>query len=433
MLARWYKTTFEALEIRDYRVLWWGSTLATLAFMMTRTVQSVVAFDLGGNSTTVGIVALGSGISMILIGPIGGVLADRLSKRLVLLVGQSLVGFCFAVIGVLILVDVITIWMLVVLSFVMGFSFAFIGPTRQAYVGDVVSRELLPNAVALSQLSMGFSRVVSPMLAGGLIALSFSGTGGTYLVMGGILFAVVATIWMLPSSQPAPSGRSLTGDFRAGVDHVRQRPRLLLLVLSFVLVVIIGMPYVTVLPAMLENELGRSSNTIGLLFTIEAIGGLLTGLIVAGSVRGERARQVMITLGITFGIALIALALVPSFELALVAIFFMGVGLTGFQLTNNALLMMEADREYFGRVMSLVMLAWGGQGLTALPIGMLADRIGERWVLAIQGGVVIVVVLLAGVAFAMVGRRTPPVTSSWQPAEEPEPEPEPEAAIAGRR
>ncbi len=425
MLARWYTQTFEALGIRDYRILWWGSTLATLAFMMTRTVQSVVAFDLGGDSTTVGIVALGSGISMILIGPIGGVLADRLSKRMVLLFGQTLVGICFAAIGVLIFADLITIWILVVLSFVMGLSFAFIGPTRQAYVGDVVSRDLLPNAVALSQLSMGFSRVVSPMLAGGLIALSFSGTGGTYVVMGAILFAVVATLSMMPPSQPVPSGRSISGDFVAGVDHVRERPRLLLLVLSFVLIVIIGMPYVTVLPALLENELGQSTEAIGLLFTVEAIGGLLTGLLVAGSVRGEHARQVMLVLGILFGFALIGLALVPTFALALVAIFFMGVGLTGFQLTNNALLMMEADREYFGRVMSLVMLAWGGQGLTALPIGILADSIGERWVLAIQGAVVIAVIVALGFAFATVGPDAPMGAST--PAEEREAE----GAVAG--
>jgi MFS family permease len=429
MLARWYATTFEALQFRDYRVLWWGSTLATLAFMMTRTVQSVVAFDLAGNSTAVGIVALGSGLAMIFIGPLGGVLADRLSKRLVLLFGQSLVGLCFTTIGVLILTDQITIWMLVVLSFVMGLSFSFIGPTRQAYVGELVDRDLLPNAVALSQLSQGFARVVSPMLAGGLIALSISGTGGTYLVMSAILFAVVATISLLPASKPVPSGKSITGDFTAGLRHVRARPRLLVLILSFVLIVIIGMPYVTVLPAMLENELGRSSESIGFLFTIEAVGGLITGLLVAGSVRGAGAARLMFALGVLFGVALIALALVPTFSMALVAIFFMGVGLTGFQLTNNALLMMEADQEYFGRVMSLVMIAWGGQGLTALPIGMLADRIGERPVLAIEGGTIIVIVLVAAFAFSVVGRGESSTT--WSLPADAETEAETEGAVAG--
>ena len=429
MFARWYQTTFEALHVRDYRVLWWGSTLATLAFMMTRTVQSVVAFDLAGNSTAVGIVALGSGIAMIFIGPLGGVLADRLSKRLVLLVGQSMVGACFVTIGVLIFADVISLWMLVALSFAMGIAFSFIGPTRQAYVGELVERDLLPNAVALSQLSMGFSRVVSPMLAGGLIALSFSGTGGTYLVMGAILFAVVATISMLPASRPEPSGKSITADFRAGIGHVRERPRLLLLVVSFVLVVIIGMPYVTVLPALLENELGQSTETIGVLFTVEAIGGLLTGLLVAGAIRGPGAVRMMFALGVVFGIALIGLSFAPNLSLALVAIFFMGVGLTGFQITNNALLMMEADREYFGRVMSLVMIAWGGQGLTALPIGILADRIGERPVLAIEGVVIIVVVLAAAFAFSIAGRGT--AVASWQPPADQTEESEREGAVAG--
>lgn len=428
MLARWYATTFEALRVRDYRVLWWGSTLATLAFMMTRTVQSVVAFDLAGNSTAVGIVALGSGVAMIFIGPLGGVLADRLSKRLVLLFGQSLVGLCFTTIGVLILTDVISLWMLVALSFVMGISFSFIGPTRQAYVGELVDRDLLPNAVALSQLSMGFSRVVSPMLAGGLIALSISGTGGTYLVMGAILFTVVATLTMLPASTPVPSGKSITGDFTAGLGHVRDRPRLAVLILSFVLVVIIGMPYITVLPALLENELGQSSETIGLLFTVEAIGGLITGLLVAGSVRGASAAKVMFALGVLFGVSVIGLALVPTLAVALVAVFFMGVGLTGFQLTNNALLMMEADQEYFGRVMSLVMIAWGGQGLTALPIGMLADRIGERPVLAIEGAAIVLVVVGSAIAFSLVGRGAS--TTTYPAQTEAESDAEAEGAVA---
>ena len=423
MFSRWYQTTFETLEVRDYRLLWWGSTLATLAFMMTRTVQSVVAFDLAGNSTAVGIVALGSGVAIIFIGPLGGVLADRLSKRLVLLFGQSLVALCFTTIGVLILTDVISLWMLVVLSFVMGISFSFIGPTRQAYVGELVSRDLLANAVALSQLSQGLSRVVSPMLAGGLIALSISGTGGTYLVMGAILVAVVATLSLMPASRPKPSGKSITGDFTAGLSHVRDRPRLMVLILSFVLVVIIGMPYVTVLPALLEHELGQPTETIGILFTVEAIGGLITGLLVAGSVRGEGAVKVMFSLGLLLGVSLIGFAFVPNLAFALAAIFFMGVGLTGFQLTNNAMLMMEADQEYFGRVMSLVMIAWGGQGLTALPIGIFADRIGERPVLAMEGGVIIVIVLTAAFAFSLVGPDEPTASTAGELT--------PEGSVAG--
>ena len=426
MLARWYASTFEALAVPQFRILWWGSTVASLAFMMTRTVQSVVAFDLAGNSAAVGVVALGSGVTMIFIGPLGGVLADRLSKRRVLLFGQTFVGFCFLTIGLLILTERLTIPLLVLLSATMGLSFSFIGPTRQAYVGEVVPRDLLPNAVALSQLSMGFARVFSPMVAGGLIAWSFSGTGGTYLVMASIFIVVVATLSLLPPSRPASSGRSMSADFVAGIAHVRDRPRLMLLVLSFIVVVIVGMPYVTVLPALLERELDSSTEAIGILFTVEAIGGLITGLAVAGSVRGDAAWRLMLVLGVLFGVALVGLAVAPTLALAMPAIFFMGVGLTGFQLTNNALLMMEAEEAYFGRVMSLVMLAWGGQGLTAFPLGLLADSIGERATLAIEGVIVAVTVVVTGFAYAAIKRRHPELLEPPEPSAL-----EPGGAIAG--
>ncbi|MBT5775658.1 MAG: MFS transporter [Dehalococcoidia bacterium] len=405
MLSRWYAATFEALTIPSFRILWGGSTFALLAFMMTRTVQSVVAFDLAGSSTAVGVVALGSGISMVFVGPIGGVFADRLSKRRVLLTGQSLIGFLFLVIGLLIVSDQLTIGLLVGLTFLMGLCFAFIGPTRQAYVGELVPRELLPNAVALSQLSMAFARVASPLVAGVLIAWSFSGTGGTYLFMSSLFLLVVATLFRLPASEPSSSGKSVFGDLGAGLSHVRERPRLMLLVGSFILVTIVGQPFVTVLPALLEHELGQPTERIGLLFTVEAVGGLATGLAIAGMMRGAGAWRLMLSMGVLSGVSMIALAVAPSFVTVLLAMFIVGVGYTGFQVTNNALLMMEADPAYFGRVMSLMMLAWGGQGLTALPIGVLADRIGEREVLAMEGVVIIVITVAAWVVYGAVVRR----------------------------
>ena len=405
MLSRWYAATFEALTVSQFRTLWMGTTIASLAFMMTRTVQSVVAFDLAGNSTAVGVVALGSGLSMVFLGPIGGVFADRLSKRKVLLVGQSLVGLSFLLIGALIVSDRLTIGLLVALTFAMGLCFSFIGPTRQAYVGEVVPRDLLPNAVALSQLSMGFARVVSPLVAGLLIAWSFSGTGGTYIFMSSLFVLVVATLFQLPASTPAASGRSVFGDLGAGLSHVRERPPLMLLVGSFIVVTIVGQPYVTVLPALLEHELGQPTSRIGLMFMIEAAGGLITGLAAAGMVRGAAAWRLMLVMGVLAGLSLIGLALAPNFLMAALAMFVVGVGYTGFQVTNNALLMMEADAAYFGRVMSLMMLAFGGTGLVSFPIGLVADRIGERWMLGIEGGLVLVVAVAAWALYGVVRRR----------------------------
>ena len=101
VMSAWFARSFDALTVPQFRILWFGTLFAFLSFMMSWTVQSVVAFDLEGTNKAVGLVALGSGVSMLIVGPFGGVLADRFSKRLLLLLGQSMVGLSFLVLGLL--------------------------------------------------------------------------------------------------------------------------------------------------------------------------------------------------------------------------------------------------------------------------------------------------------------------------------------------
>ena len=140
MVGRWWARTFESLQDHRFRILWIGTSLSFVAFMMSWTARSVVAFDLAGTNKAVGIVSRGSGLSMLIVGPMGGVLGDRFSKRRLLLLGQSMVALVFLSIGVLILTDTITIVLLVVMTFAMGVAFFFTGPTRQAYVGELAPR-----------------------------------------------------------------------------------------------------------------------------------------------------------------------------------------------------------------------------------------------------------------------------------------------------
>lgn len=200
-MSAWFARSFDALTIPQFRILWFGTLFAFLSFMMSWTVQSVVAFDLEGTNKAVGLVALGSGVSMLIVGPFGGVLADRFSKRLLLLLGQSMVGLSFLVLGVLVVTGGITLLWLVLATFVMGIAFSFTGPTRQAYVGDLVPREKLVNAVALSQLPLTIGRVTGPFAAGALLSVGFIGSGGTYLVMAAMFLIVLATLAQLPPSR----------------------------------------------------------------------------------------------------------------------------------------------------------------------------------------------------------------------------------------
>ncbi len=413
MIGQWFGRTFDSLSNPQFRILWIGTSFAFVSFMMSFTAQSVVAFDLAGTNKAVGIVSVGSGLSMFLVGPFGGVLADRFSKRKLLLLGQTLVATTFLVIGLLVITNTVTIALLVAMTFIMGLAFSLTGPTRQAYVGELVPRDKIPNAVALSQLPMTLSRVISPLLAGLLIGISAIGSGGTFLFMAGLFILVLSTLRRLPDSKPREGvQRSLTADLKAGLGHVRARPRLRLLVLSFILLVMLGFPYQTVLPAFLENELHRPAREVGFLLGISAIGGVVAAVGVASMAGGRLAWPVMYGMGIVFGVALIVLSFMPSYGTAMILMVVVGLGSTGFQMLNNALQMSETEPAYYGRVMSLTMLAWGSQSITALPYGLLADEVGERAALVVMGVAVLGLLALSFSIWAAIRRGSPLPTPS---------------------
>ena len=393
--ARWVSTTFGALELRDFRVLWIGTALSGLAFMMSMTAQSVVAFDLSGNNRAVGLVMFGQGIAMLILSPFGGALADRLSKRLLLLICQSAIGLTMFATAVLIATGAITVLLLAAGSFVMGTMFSFLGPARQAYVGEVVDRERRGNAVALSQVAMNLMRVVGPSLAGVLLAIGFIGAAGTYFVMAAIFLVVVATLLQLPPTRSsAPSGASVFAEIGAGLQHIRESPRLLRLVTGFVLITMVGFPYMTVMPGFVSEELGRGAAAYGVLLAVSASGGLLVSLLVASLADSPRASLLQILMCVALGVALILTGMAPNFAIALVTMFAVGGGVSGFQALNSALTLGNTAPAYYGRVMSITMLAFSATGIIGLPVGVLADAIGERATLIAMGVTVCVVVLL---------------------------------------
>jgi MFS family permease len=415
-LQRWRASTFEALGQRNYRILWAGTTLSFLAFMMSWIVQSVVAFDLTGKNGAVGMVSLGMGVATILVSPFGGAIADRVSKRRLLLIGQTAIGTSFLAVGVLILTDVITIWMLVASTFVMGLVFSFIAPARQAWVGELLPGRLVPNGIALTQVAMTGTRIIGPVIAAIFIPIAFIGTGGTYIFMGLIFVAVVATLAQLPPTAPRPKvdgGLSVLGDLGAGWKHLQERPRLQLLAYSFILVVITGYSYQVILPGFLENELGRDAKDLGILMSASAVTGLLVTIGVAGLAGSRYAWPVMFGGGVMLGAALIVMSAAPNFTIALVAMLMVGAGTGVFQMLNNALVMQEAEPAYYGRVMSLTMLAWGFNGLAGLPYGLLADAIGERSTTLIMGaGVLLVTAVSLLVYSALLSRRQPSLVAA---------------------
>ena len=395
----WLRRTFSALDIPEYRVLWLGTTASMLAFTMSMPVQSVVAFDIAGTNSAVGVVSLGSGLAMLLLGPFGGVLADRLSKRMVLLFAQGMIGLIYLALGILVISGHISLLLLAGGTFIMGLGFTTIGPARQAYVGELVPPRRLANAVALSQLSQTFARVVSPLTAGVLIGIAVVGAGGTYLVMASLFVYVIITLRSLPPTRARVGGNSMLADLRAGLAHVRDNRRRALLAVLFPATVMAGFSFQAVLPGLLEHQLDEPARMVGPMIAVSAIGGFTAAILLAGVAGGRRAWMLMFGGMGMLATGLFLLAAAPHIATALGAMVVVGAGTGGFQLMNNSLLMLESEPPFHGRVMSLTTLAWGLNGFVALPIGMLADRFGERTVIAGQGVAVLVVTALGALYY----------------------------------
>mgnify|MGYP000848395813 CR=1 FL=1 len=358
--------------------------------------RGYLAYDLTGKNSALGAVMIAFGIPQLVLGLWGGVLADRLPKRNLLLVCQMIIALNSAWVATMIELDRIEFWMLVVAGFVQGAGFAFVGPARQAFIGDLVDRSAIGNAVVLQQLSMNSTRVIGPSLAGAFIAISVIGIGGVYYMTTLGFFVATFTMLRLPPGNPKPRETKVSplADMADGVRYVKQRPSITLLVLTSFAVIMVGFPYQSFLPSVAKDVYGVGSGGLGALQSLGAVGAVVATLLVASYAQSKRAWAAQPILAIAFGGSLVGLGLAPNIWLGLVAMVAVGGLAGGFQGVNNALTMSSTESDYQGRVQSISMLSWSLFGLFALPIGIVADHIGIQETLIVMGGVVMGSVLL---------------------------------------
>src|SRR6266852_27521 len=193
---------YPALGNSAYRLLWMGMLPATLAVMMNQVASPYTAFRLSDSAAILGVVSLAQGLPMLLLGLVGGVAADRLPRRLVLIGSQATLGLAAAALAVLGITGNLQVWHAVASSFVQGAAFAFNMPARQAYIAELVARPQLANAAALNNAGQNFCRVAGPALAGMLMAIPAIGIGGAFLAMAGMYVLALAALFRLPGVRP---------------------------------------------------------------------------------------------------------------------------------------------------------------------------------------------------------------------------------------
>jgi predicted MFS family arabinose efflux permease len=379
----WAESTFAAFRFHGYGALWLNALFTTLGVVSCFTTLFVVMADLTGTNRGVGAVTFAIGVPMLLLGPMAGVLADRLSKRKVLFAAQATMSAAALTLGVLIATDLVTVPWVLGVSVVCGTCLSLLGPAQIAYMGSIVRADGLGNATALFQACLNLTRIVGPFVVAGLVAVPALGSAGAMFMIAGLFATAIVPLAAMPPSRPgAASLDSVFSSLGMGLRHIAGRPRLRRLVIAFLSVTLTGFSYFVVLPRFTENVLDAGPSGYGVLIGVSSIGGLAATVLIAPLADSPRVFTLLRGAAFAFGVMLILTGFAPVFALALVAMVGVGASAGSFQALNNAAAFRAADPAYLGRVTALMNLAWSFTNLAGLPVGLIADAAGERATLA---------------------------------------------------
>lgn len=387
------RTTFEALESRPYRWLWLTRLATSGTFQMNHVAQGWLVYHLTGSAFALGWVGAGWSVATLLIAPYGGVIADRMDKRDLLLWTRMGMALNVLTVGMLISSGAIQVWHVALSSLVNGILSAFAMPAQQTAVSELVERRVLMNAFSLDALGMGLMGVVAASVAGAAIATL--GVQSAYFFIAALHGLSVFSILRLPRLPARAAERdSVWADLASGARYLRSQGALLTLLLLGLVRIFLVMPANTLLPAFARDDLGLDAAGLGLLQSANGVGGLVASLTACylGDLRGKG--RLLLLSSVVLGVCLAAYV---SLRWLPAVFFFLAVtgGLGNlYMVLSNTLLIGNCDPDYRGRVSSIAMMEWGLMPLGTLPAGAIADRVGVPAVVTVQGLLVSAIFLL---------------------------------------
>lgn len=387
--------TFGALQYRDFRLLWFGAFTSTTGTWMQTVAQGWVVLSMTNSAFLLGVDGFLSTGPMLIFSLFGGVVADRIERRRIMLASQYLqMTFAF-ILAALIFSGNVQVWHIFLLSFLTGSAQSFSGPAYISLLPTLVKREDVPNAIAMNSMQFNLARVVGPVLAG--IALSTLGAAACFGINGLSFFAVIVAMLMIRSPEMDRRGesRGMVEEMKEGFRFVASRPTLMLLTFLAFAGTFLGMPIVTFLPVVAKSIFGLGANGYAWMMTTYGLGSVTGALVVAATAHLARKGSIAIKLQLAFACLLIAFAFSRSLPLSLVIAFFSGVCIVGVISLYSSLVQLTTSDNMRGRVMSIFMLAFRG----GMPLGnLIAGYVAQRWsitaALAVNGAILAVVALV---------------------------------------
>lgn len=401
-LQQYGRDTFSSLYVRNYRLYYIGQIISTSGTFMQSVAQAWLVLQLTNSGTALGITSALQYVPILILGPYGGVIADRISKRKILYFTQALSGILALILGVLTATGVVQVWMVYILAFCLGVVTVFDNPARQTLYIELVGTENLRNAVTLYSMLVNLARVIGPALAAALIA-GF-GLAPSFIINGISYGAVVIMLAMLRSEElmvtpPLPRAK---GQFREALRYAAASP---VLAGSLVMMGIVGMltfEFQVSLPLIAQYTFHGDASSYAFLTGSMGFGSVIGGIAFAGSKAAEPGK--LAGAALLFGVAVVAAAMMPSIVLSALALVVVGIFSINFSSLGNSILQLESSPQMRGRVMSFWTIAFLGTTTMGGPIvGWFGETAGARWGLAIGG---IAALLAAGLGAAIMRRVT---------------------------
>lgn len=404
--------TFLSLRTRNFRLYFTGQIVSTVGTWMQDVAQTWLVLQLTRSGTAIGLLTAVQFLPVLLGGAWGGLVADRVDKRRLLIGTQAAFGVLALILGVVTVTGLVRVWMVFALALALGIVTMLDNPARRALVFEMVGAEHVPNAVGLSSGVFTLSRAVGPALAGVLIAVV--GVGVCFLFNAASYVAAIAAFALMRSgefyaSDPVPRE---PGQLREGLAYVRRTPALLIPLLMMAVVGTFAYNFRVTLPLMAQRVFGGGAGLFGALYSVMGAGAVAGALFAAH--HSHASRRLIVGSALAFGITMAGAALAPVLHLEFALLVAVGAASVIFTSATNSVLMLESAPEMRGRVMALYTVAFLGSTPIGGPVvGLVSQALGARAGLGLGA---LAALAAAGVAAATVRRhrrgRCLPVESS---------------------
>lgn len=391
----------KAFQYRDFRLLWYGACTSSVGTWMQKLAQSWLVLQISGSPFLLGLDSFLGEIPIFLFSLIGGVVADRMDRRRLLLVSQYIQMSCAFLLTALIIFDVVKVWHILALSFTVGLAQAFGGPAYQALIPTLVPPQHLSNAIALNSIQFNLARIIGPMIGG--LALTKLGAAWCFGLNGLSFVAVIISLLTIQVRFiPSPTKESMLSSMKQGIGFIRKQGGMESLIALAFLMTALGTPLIVFLPVFAKVVFQHGPSTYTLFLSLTGAGAVLGALVVAGLGNIRRmGRTALLTL-LAFGICVFGFAVSKSLVLSCVIVALSGIAMTmAFSLVTSLVQTITLD-EMRGRVMSVYNVAFrGGMPFGSLATGSLVPIFSAPVVLAWNG----CLLFALGLYFLVVHRR----------------------------